>query len=1208
MATPFPMTTGFDLSRNALKMPKLPDLSLPALSGGMRTSREKDDDLPLLTPQDEEQLIEKLGRGIVGGIGAVGSALDVPAALVRNVLGDKDPIDVLRHPLSYTGRQTGRDLLTKLGAPENVEGFDWGDLGWDIAGFVTEIALDPLTYLTLGTHALFKTGKALTATNAMDDLVISATKKLGRKVGKREALLTMNLDEVVKYAPNSLQEGLQQGFEKYFDRLGIPYDMVKNEKLGSVVGFKIPFVDAQLHFGAQGNKVAEWWARNVFDRPAGAIMETKLGRSLRAMFDHKVQGVTSSVRAQQYAASGWREAERLKALGRMDRVDRVWDIMANGLVEPESLARHIPGMDLEAAKTLSLQIKRGMRRYWENVEGATHIGPQSIPYVAQTLDPELRQTIDGLRTHLDQMLDAEKLEGIAVDALTDSANIRYLYRDRHYFPGDVSLKQKSGVVGALLSPKKQPFQFKRDLGLKGIAQGTDALNQISLDRTVSGFRYRFSEIPEFKGRAWTDDMYNYVEGHIRNAYSDLLGPQANYHAIAKVIANIDPRHADEMIPMYNIDPIASYMIRGEQSDQALAAVRNTHRFIADNARPARYPAVKDSPGWASDSVFREADTLAEQHPITVNEFYRAVNGLHNGEAPKRFLDEYFGDVVKYLDDPTSVAEPPLWKRDMYAELMAGGGHWRDEGQLQRWAKSVVIPREVSSEARRFVKMFMEPDSAKPIVDAYDAATRVWKGAVTIFWPSFHMRNLMSGFTRNWAAGVLDIGTVKDSAGLIAGKGIRDAVEKYGYSTKEIQQMLFAHRVIEHHTGMAGEVLMTANRQVGTIPGVSKILAQEPAGLVTGPRNAWKRYAPVEGSILSRYGGSASYAVEGLNRISPFLAYLKKGYTPEAAAKMVDALQVNYSHLTDVERKVFRRVWPFWAFHKGVVPWTVKELAERPGGRLSMIPKATSRARVEDPIVPEEAQGSAAVKIPGGPEGGARYLSTYGLMEEPFYAMVAPLLGAARQPMTGGGEFFRELMSQTNPAIKAILEVGTGRSTFFEAGEPGGRELRSLNPPIGQALENIRTTITGDVRKAVPVGTNVLDMVGASEAVKEIPRAFEYAIGASPFSRVVSTVRQSFDPRKKWWEKLMNTLTGAKVITVSPERIAAIRSEALDNAMREVHGSTQFSIVGIPEDALAVLPPHLRQHAQRLKALRSKWNADRRAQIEAEKRRQKLPTP
>jgi hypothetical protein len=122
-----------------------------------------------MKPEEEDSLLSQVTQKALGGLHYVGGVLDKTfgGRALRGVLGGK-PEELLSllpgsdtlGVTNETNRVSGEDLLKQWGMLEGD-----GEKGTfelrDLAGPLTEIALDPSTYLTLGTsHALTSAGQA----------------------------------------------------------------------------------------------------------------------------------------------------------------------------------------------------------------------------------------------------------------------------------------------------------------------------------------------------------------------------------------------------------------------------------------------------------------------------------------------------------------------------------------------------------------------------------------------------------------------------------------------------------------------------------------------------------------------------------------------------------------------------------------------------------------------------------------------------------------------------------------------------------------------------------------------------------------------------------------------------------------------------------------------------------------------------------------
>lgn len=105
----------------------------------------------------------QLGRAVTG-LEYVGNLFDLPASSVRDTLAGRNPVDQYLDPVSHaqTGASTeGRDLLHTrmpwLFSKNKETGFtplsDPGEFAQDVAGFATELALDPVSWALASTGA-----------------------------------------------------------------------------------------------------------------------------------------------------------------------------------------------------------------------------------------------------------------------------------------------------------------------------------------------------------------------------------------------------------------------------------------------------------------------------------------------------------------------------------------------------------------------------------------------------------------------------------------------------------------------------------------------------------------------------------------------------------------------------------------------------------------------------------------------------------------------------------------------------------------------------------------------------------------------------------------------------------------------------------------------------------------------------------------------
>jgi hypothetical protein len=229
--------------------PAMADLLLPPVRAAARPLARRREPAPYVDEEEEQSLAGSLRDKSLTMIGAAGNLLDLPGSMARDVISSVaqgkfvNPFDQLLDPFGSENRTTGRDLLRQSGMAGNED--TWGNA---IAGFGAEVALDPLTYMTLGGSALGKAGKAASKAGMFDELASVAARKHGKQlgqVGNREARLTTTLGDMAKY-------GSEKASAKASELIKANPELA-DEAFGGMVGFGLPFMEPMAIAG-QGAK------------------------------------------------------------------------------------------------------------------------------------------------------------------------------------------------------------------------------------------------------------------------------------------------------------------------------------------------------------------------------------------------------------------------------------------------------------------------------------------------------------------------------------------------------------------------------------------------------------------------------------------------------------------------------------------------------------------------------------------------------------------------------------------------------------------------------------------------------------------------------------------------------------------------------------------------------------------------------------------
>ena len=1167
-----------------MPFPSLPTLpSIPSLGGA--ADRALAGTLPTgasglsgLEEEDELSLLRSVGGGIAGGaasgLGAVGNLLGLPVSMVLDIASGENPFDQLLHPFSDVDRTYGRDFLRKKGLVGKED--TWGNF---FAGMALEVGADPLSWMTRS--PIFAGGKALRMLRKAD--MIDDLRKMlpGKKMGLREALMTTSPEEILKKAshPGSdigkrwSQAVISEGLEGPANREA--RKRLLKEPAGKLLGVNPPLMEPMFGFGGgtKSRAIARKmdWAEDAFKSLPGI-------RHARALFDPRVGGSVS--RFLQKRVPGMRTAQQRG----VSDVLRKWSPILrmakkSGVFDPDRNPK-------------ALEYSNAVYDYVEEI---------GLPKVS--LFKELPPELEVYREHLDEMKrdfaisrELEEKAGLKASKLEDpllgvkgkgDTFLEYAPHLRNRLHGPLSEVSKKGkkrarrIVDAVV-----PSDYRREDPLRGHHGGMSFLNRISIDGNISG-QAHLTDFARGKKPEIDKQMSKWIDYVWEKYHEDMFGGESNQRRLAgelpsklkkeqraktrklvTFMANLDPGHAKNQIPMFETDIFVSGINRLEQS----ARGRSSAELITD--------------ALADDLLERSASELAGYVGPAVREMETLSNALTRLELKGKLSKE---NVVKRL-----LQDERLQKK--FEDTISSSKKPPASLTGDDIAKGVRVSKDLVDDLIRYSSSFQVPEALAPFLEVLDTFTNLFKVGVTSLFPAFHFRNFYSGQYQNWVGGAADtrysalnpmrwVMPILDAHNLATGQFGRisdilsiPVVRQAGIKNKDdavalLQDLIYSEGVYGPHTHLAGEIVgKTPFGIEAAMPGMQETPGLRGTIFTPGPEGATKLQktfgiAGVGGAVedinpLVRAGKNVSGYVEQLNRISPFIAYLRQGMSPRSAAKKVSRLQVDYSNLTQFERGVMRRAIPFYSFSRGILPWTVEELMSRPGGRLSKTIQTGERARRPDELTPDYVAGTISIPWPyGAEEGTDRYVTGLGLMyEDPIQFFSLDIQ-----------DTLLEIASRMNPAGKGIAEYASGQS-FFQRGPTGGRLLEDLDPTVGRTITNVSDWMAG--------------RTGPGERTREAaetPLEMELALSNSPLARLLTSIRTGTDPRKKAGAKLTNLLTGVKITDVSPAAQDRIKLERAQELMKSMGGKA-FRKVYFTKEEKAMMTPERLAEAELLQNL------------------------
>lgn len=332
-------------------------------------------------------------------------------------------------------------------------------------------------------------------------------------------------------------------------------------------------------------------------------------------------------------------------------------------------------------------------------------------------------------------------------------------------------------------------------------------------------------------------------------------------------------------------------------------------------------------------------------------------------------------------------------------------------------KELVFHPEQLNMINSIVKNLTSDETVGGFVKAFDTVQNAWKGTATFVNPSFHTRNFVSNVWNNYLGGI----NPATNAGLYGktGKMTLTALAKGPDALDNANKVFKAGK--EFLTER--EVYDLARKQGLINTGwAGSDIAQKIEDQLTRPV-WWQKANPFSRkSWLQRGGSFVGEAVEDSSKLTHFIAKLNDGYGVKEAAESVKKYLFDYSDLTDFERNVMKRIFPFYTWTRKNLPLQVQQLIQQPGKVATVqkvrqnIEKNVSGEKLDERFLPDYIKDSVPVFL-GGDKDTTSYLRLSGYLPTAQLSDLMRPLEATKNLIT--------------PLAKTPLELSANYSTFFE---------------------------------------------------------------------------------------------------------------------------------------------------------------------------------
>lgn len=453
---------------------------------------------------------------------------------------------------------------------------------------------------------------------------------------------------------------------------------------------------------------------------------------------------------------------------------------------------------------------------------------------------------------------------------------------------------------------------------------------------------------------------------------------------------------------------------------------------------------------------------------------------------------------------------------------------------------------------KFVNNLFNPEFATidklAKASGFDSFNRLWKTAVTKYFPSFHTRNFASGITQNYEV----IG--KDALNPIIHRMANSLFRDLKTGRDRIIR-------IGKKSGSSQDLLKPFVETFGD--GDWKHIA-DIGDMVSEGMNPLrlKDFATSKLSKLD-YGAKLGEWVESQQKLVAYISGIKQGKSVDDALKLAEQAGFDYSKITQFEQKVLKRIIPFYTFTRKNLELQGRTLLTQPQ-RIGNIAKAFKNAGVafSGGTPTEEELAGLPDYVTQGLNIRTGKFDKYG---RPIYATAGGTgLEAAIQQL--GGNIPLKLLSQTNPILKFIFERATGIDTFRSS---GGTITKTADVKTADQYANAPKLLKDwlqlrEVKKARYVeGKKVGERIGYEANPQRLA-----ILNALPTSRFVSTAGSLTSKEKTRGEKILGFFTGVKTYPVDIEQQGYFKNkearEALTRLLEDAGVVKKFETTYIPK--------------------------------------------
>ena len=387
----------------------------------------------------------------------------------------------------------------------------------------------------------------------------------------------------------------------------------------------------------------------------------------------------------------------------------------------------------------------------------------------------------------------------------------------------------------------------------------------------------------------------------------------------------------------------------------------------------------------------------------------------------------------------------------------------------------AIHPEVEQSLHRLYGFVTNTDAGSKVADTlFKRATNNLKKLITIYNPRFQATLINRNIFLNAVDGVLDPRLYDETRKILQGAAKTVRIGSKDVPVKVVLDLFHKNGLVKHgyYRQMAGQKRLLDE----ALQGAASLKLTE------GGATLWQRFLGVPRTV--------GEATDKFMRVTNFLHHLKRGLSPEQAAARTRAALYDYGLLTPFERRLSSGLVPFYSWIRSNLPAMFKLLATRPGIFMASQYAIKGAQRAHDMVsedIPQWLKDTMAIPI--GVDKQGRYI---------FFNPSLPLSDLSR--IHGPQEWhenLKEIANRLNPILTVPVQLALNKDIF--SGYPISRyedlPMQRLKDSLDFAVKQI--SLAREVSTARRYVSIARDPTAPTPATIRVPGMGSLFVATSP---------------------------------------------------------------------------------------------------------------